>query len=378
MRLTVCTQTNEVKTFNFSLHFAKRTHMVVSFNADARAESRALKRAREALDQAPIPNGVRAAVFVAPGDEIPGVSSEGGGFLRGHGTRAVTIANGDNDDNDDDDAPRTLVSTTAGVVERVNKLVSVRPLRSRYGPETGDVVLGRVKSIAGKRWKLDINARQEGVLQLSAVHLPGNVQRRRNDVDELNMRGLYAEDDVVSAEVQSVYSDGAAALHTRSLKYGALKRGQLVCVTANLIKRLPQHFHRLKMDEYDGDAGDVLVSGANDVEVLLGCNGFVWVGAPSAATAPRETEIRREPSATTDNATDDDSAMHPAQRENVSRIANAIRALAELFLTISPTSILDVFKASKEWGVEVKDMLSQGFLTRVLEREVERRVAEDS
>ena len=376
-------QTNkcEVKKLSlahFSLHFAKRTHMVVSFNADARAESRALKRAREALDQAPIPNGVRAAVFVAPGDEIPGVSSEGGGFLRGHGTRAVTIANGDNDDNDDDDAPRTLVSTTAGVVERVNKLVSVRPLRSRYGPETGDVVLGRVKSIAGKRWKLDINARQEGVLQLSAVHLPGNVQRRRNDVDELNMRGLYAEDDVVSAEVQSVYSDGAAALHTRSLKYGALKRGQLVCVTANLIKRLPQHFHRLKMDEYDGDADDVLVSGANDVEVLLGCNGFVWVGAPSAATAPRETEIRREPSAATDNATENDSAMHPAQRENVSRIANAIRALAELFLTISPTSILDVFKASKEWGVEVKDMLSQGFLTRVLEREVERRVAEDS
>jgi len=349
---------------------------MVSFNADARAESRALKRAREALDQAPIPNGVRAAVFVAPGDEIPGVSIEGGGFLRGHGTRTVTIAN--SDDNDDDETPRTLVSTTAGVVERVNKLVSVRPLRSRYGPETGDVVLGRVKSIAGKRWKLDINARQEGVLQLSAVHLPGNVQRRRNDVDELNMRGLYAEDDVVSAEVQSVYSDGAAALHTRSLKYGALKRGQLVCVTANLIKRLPQHFHRLKMDEFDGDAGDVLVSGANDVEVLLGCNGFVWVGAPSAATAPRETEIRREPSAAPDNAPDDVSAMHPAQRENVSRIANAIRALAELFLTISPTSILDVFKASKEWGVEVKDMLSQGFLTRVLEREVERRVAEEA
>ena len=29
--------------------------------------------------------------------------------------------------------------------------VSVRPLRSRYTPETGDVVLGRVTEIAGKR-----------------------------------------------------------------------------------------------------------------------------------------------------------------------------------------------------------------------------------
>ena len=86
----------------------------------------------------------------------------------------------------------------------MNKLVSVRALKSRYVPETGDVVIGRVASISGKRWLVDLNARQSGVLQLSAVHLPGNVQRRRNDVDELNMRGLYAEDDVVSAEVQSV------------------------------------------------------------------------------------------------------------------------------------------------------------------------------
>ena len=30
--------------------------------------------------------------------------------------------------------------------------------------------------VAGKRWKLDINARQEALLMLSAVTLPGGVQ----------------------------------------------------------------------------------------------------------------------------------------------------------------------------------------------------------
>ena len=34
------------------------------------------------------------------------------------------------------------------------------------------------------------------------------------------MRTLYTEGDLISAEVQSFYADGAVALHTRSLKYG--------------------------------------------------------------------------------------------------------------------------------------------------------------
>ena len=190
------------------------------------------------------------------------------------------------------------------------------------------------------------------------------------------MRGLYAEDDVVSAEVQSVYQDGAAALHTRSLKYGCLKRGQLVRVTANLVRRLPQHFHRLAID----DKGETVASGINDVEVLLGCNGFIWVGAPSGATAVRgETDIRREPNDPVDDLIDQSGdEVHPQLRENISRVANAIRALAELYLPISPQALVDVAKTSKECGVAVKDMLGKGFLTRLLEREVEKRVASDA
>ena len=66
------------------------------------------------------------------------------------------------------------------------------------------------------------------------------------------------------AEVQSFFSDGGVALHTRSAKYGRLSRGQLVCVPPVLIKRLKQHFCHL--------AG-------HNVDVVLGCNGWVWVQA---------------------------------------------------------------------------------------------------
>ena len=75
-----------------------------------------------------------------------------------------------------------LVSTMCGVVQRVNKLVSVAPLAGRYTAQLGDVVVGRVDEIVAQRWKLDICAQQDAVLQLSAVNLPGSAQvkqRRR-------------------------------------------------------------------------------------------------------------------------------------------------------------------------------------------------------
>jgi exosome complex component RRP4 len=286
------------------------------------------------------------AVFVAPGDPIEGVDMEDG-FLRGHGTQVVD---------------GRLLATVCGTVERVNKLVSVRPLRSRYVPETGDVVLGRVTEIAGKRWKLDVNARQDAILQLSAVHLPGGVQRRRNAIDELNMRRLYGEDDLVSAEVQSFYADGAVALHTRSLKYGRLSRGQLVRVPPTLVKRVKQHFHRL----------DPAECGGADVEVLLGCNGFVWVGAPSAATSDDvEGNAGQEDAA----RVKEDVPVDAREREEMCRVANAVRVLSALFLAIHPPAIADVVRCSREWGVPPKDMLGTGFLRRTLERETERRIA---
>ena len=45
-------------------------------------------------------------------------------------------------------------------------------------------------------------------------------QRRRSTEDEQSMRLYLKEGDLISAEVQSVYSDGSLSLHTRSLKYG--------------------------------------------------------------------------------------------------------------------------------------------------------------
>ena len=132
--------------------------------------------------------------------------------------------------------------------------------------EVGDVVVARIVDVGTKRWRADVNARQHAILMLSSINLPGGEQRRRTAEDQLNMRQFYVEHELMSAEVQAFFHDGAMSLHTRSLKYGKLEGGVLVVVAPSLMKRLRQHFHTFEFG----------------VHAIFGMNGYVWV-APGAA-----------------------------------------------------------------------------------------------
>ena len=78
-----------------------------------------------------------------------------------------------------------------GQVTRINKLVIVLALKSKYCGEVGDVVVGRVVQIANKKWKIDLGAIDLAFLHINAVKLE-DVQvrllekknRRRRTKDE--------------------------------------------------------------------------------------------------------------------------------------------------------------------------------------------------
>lgn len=256
--------------------------------------------------------GLSHVAITSPGALIPVEP----GIVRGHGTRL-----GDG---------RELTATVAGVVERVNKLVAVRPLRSRYSAEVGDVVVGRVVELVGKRWKLDVAGRTDAFLLLSAVNLPGGVQRRRTYEDELNMRAFFAEGDLVSAEVQELWSDGGVALHTRSLRYGKLRGGQFVSVQAALVKRAKKHFHKLRCG----------------VHIILGNNGYIFLSfhtdAPDGDDDAAIDTVVEKPS--------------PEIRRRVARVHNAIAVLDAEFIAISPETIMEVYDASVAQGIQLKDL----------------------
>ncbi|XP_076441452.1 exosome complex component RRP4-like [Babylonia areolata] len=237
--------------------------------------------------------------LVTPGDVITSDS----GFMRGHGT----VMEGD-----------SLKATVAGVVQRVNRLVSVRPLKARYVGEIGDVVIGRVIEVGTRRWKVDVHTKLDAVLMLSSVNLPGGELRRRSEEDERMMRHYLQEGDLISAEVQNVMSDGTLSLHTRSLKYGKLGQGVLLQVPASLVKRRKTHFHTLPCG----------------VKIILGNNGYIWL-------TPTSTE-----ESNTGGYTVNLSPVPRSDREEIARLSNCVLALAEHKMLLFDTSIMYAYEES--------------------------------
>lgn len=60
-------------------------------------------------------------------------------------------------------------------------------------------------------------------------------QRRKLESDELQMRNFFEEGDLLVAEVQAFFADGAMSIHTRSLKYGKVRIRRHVKDRADLL-----------------------------------------------------------------------------------------------------------------------------------------------
>lgn len=231
------------------------------------------------------------------------------GLLRGHGTYQ---------DNG------RIKATVAGILEHVNKLIMVRPLKSRYTGEIGDVVVGRITEIQQKRWKVDANGRLDAVLLLSSVNLPGGELRRRSVEDERMMRLYLSEGDLISAEVQNVFTEGTLSLHTRNLKYGKLSQGVLVTVPPPLIKRSKTHFHTIC-----------------GISLIIGTNGYVWVYPTPQSTEEGAGGFARNL----------DLRVGVKEREAIARMRCCIEALAESRMMVYDTSLVAAFDESTKYSL---------------------------
>jgi exosome complex component RRP4 len=302
------------------------------------ASEPSFKRFHGPLDlERSVPTILPASALVLPGDAIHAPEQN---TLQGHGVSWTP-----NDDR------KVLRATLAGPVERISKLVTVRSWRGRYIPNVGDVVVGRITQVlpASRRWKVDIQARQDAVLTLFAIRLPGAVQRRRTREDELNMRSFYAEQDLIAAEVQEVKADGSIMLHTRlEDKLGKLQQlGIFVAVPSGLIRRTSRAFASL---------------GYPRLSAVLGVNGYIWIywnvdetdddggddarrgryAIPASAEAPQTAALTR------------------SDAEALCRARNAVVALSMLSFSISVESIRYVFGASAT--ISPRAMLEPPFL----------------
>lgn len=245
-------------------------------------------------------------------------------YMRGHGTYVDTDE---------------VIASVAGTVERVNKLVTVRPVHTRYNPEVGDLVVGRITEVQPRRWKVDANSRQDAVLMLSSVNLPGGVQRRKLESDELQMRNFFEEKDLLVAEVQAFFSDGAMSLHTRSLKYGKLRNGQLIAVPPILVRRLKSHFLTLPCG----------------VDLILGLNGYIWI-SKHVKNNEQEGEEGFDAEAVYSNQND---FIDESTRNAISRLTNAINILVSHFLPLTDVILLEAYDWIVDHEYQPKDLMQE-------------------
>lgn len=289
-------------------------------------------------DENPHPQGNKNSM-VTPGELV----TDDPVWMKGHGTYFLK--------ND-------TYSSVAGNVSRVNRLLSVIPLRGKYQPETGDHIIGRVTEVGNKRWKVDIGSKQDAVLMLGSVNLPGGVLRRKSESDELQMRNFLKEGDLLNAEVQSVFSNGSASLHTRSLKYGKLRNGIFLQVPSSLIIKSKNHSHDLP----------------GGVTVILGVNGYVWLSKTSGSTQlanahqnkvqsgmdskgasynPGQGSVsitRLEEESSWEIYSDKNEPISNNIRDNITRYYNVIRALSHGEIGITEQRVTMGYQASLQFS----------------------------
>ncbi|KAK9473196.1 uncharacterized protein V1510DRAFT_363957 [Dipodascopsis tothii] len=289
--------------------------------------------------------GVHSSHVITPGEVVTSEST----WMRGHGTYAVG---------------GTTYASVAGRISRVNKLLSVTPLRGRYTPEVGDHVVGRITDVGQRSWRVDIGAKQDAILMLGSINLPGGVLRRKSESDELNMRAFLKEGDLLNAEVQAVFSHGAASLHTRSLSYGKLRNGCFVGVPPSLVLRSKSHSHALP----------------GGVDIVLGVNGYIWLrkhtpeALPSAAdnsSAGSGVSITRlsEEAGLEIYSDRNDAGVDTPLRTRIARYSNCIRALAHEEIGISVARITSAYEISLGLAADV-GALVENHVKAELAREV--------
>ena len=245
----------------------------------------------------------------------------------------------------------------AGTVQRTNKLLSVRALRARYAPEVGDLVVGRIVEVQTRRWKVDLSAPLLANLPLSAINLPGGILRKRTTTDELQIRTFFSEGDLLVAEVQSVHQDGAASLHTRSLKYGKLRNGVFLAVAGagggGGVRRSRRQVWTM-----------ATAHGGGDVDVVLGVNGYVWIcknvtaAAEAGAGAAPFGATRTEDGVTDAVYSNRNDEISLATRKEIARIGGCIRALTQAGVHVEQGVITRAYEVALD--LEADLMIDEG------------------
>lgn len=150
-----------------------------------------------------------------------------------------------------------VCSSLMGLVSLRNKKIRVIPLKSKYVPKKGDVVIGKIKDVRFSMWDLDINSPYSGILP--AFEVFGREKKELNKV--------YDVGDVLFLRVVDVDEIKKAKLGLKGRGMGKFKGGIIVDIAPTKVPRLI------------GKKGSMInmIKDKTNCKIVVGQNGLVWV-----------------------------------------------------------------------------------------------------
>ncbi len=173
-----------------------------------------------------------------------------------------------------------------GLLDRTDTSVRVIPLKGRYIPSVGDVVIGIVREVAGNGWVVDINSPYQGFLPVSEN--PEMRQNRKpNDVLDI--------DDVIIAKVLNIDPKMKVTLTMKDRMCRAVRFGRIIGINPARVPRVI------------GKKGSMIRMFKTElgVQIVVGKNGLIWVsGDRRKVNIVEEAVYIIESEAHTDGLTD--------------------------------------------------------------------------
>ena len=155
----------------------------------------------------------------------------------------------------DDDGK--ICSKLLGLVSLRNKKISVIPLKSKYLPKKGDVVIGKIDDVRFSMWGVDINSPYSGILPASEVF--GREKKELSRVFDIG--------DVLFLRIVDVDEVKKVKLGLKGRGMGKFKGGVIVDIAPTKVPRLI------------GKKGSMInmIKDKTGCKIVVGQNGLVWV-----------------------------------------------------------------------------------------------------
>ncbi|MDR2624575.1 MAG: exosome complex protein Rrp4 [Methanobrevibacter sp.] len=151
----------------------------------------------------------------------------------------------------------SIFSSLTGLVSLKNKKISVIPLKSKYLPKRGDVVIGKITDIRFSIWEVDLNSPYSGILPASEVF-----GRAKKDLSR-----VFGLGDVLFLRIVDVDEVNKVRLGLKGRGMGKFREGILTNITPTKVPRLI------------GKKGSMInmIKESTNCKIVVGQNGLVWI-----------------------------------------------------------------------------------------------------